>query len=155
MKHKNLSRKLILSLSALLLAYLLPAAHAAECSTVKAAGNWSWTLTGTLILPTGPVPATATGRFTADIEGNLAGTEARSVGGDYADETLKGKMIVNPDCTGSLTANIYQSGALVRTSVLSLAMDEGSKEIRAVQKSLTLPDGSQVPVVIIVEGKKQ
>ena len=137
------------------LATLLPAAHAETCSTATVGGNWAFTLTGTLILPSGPVPAAATARGTADLEGNIAGTEARNVGGDYADETLSGKWTVNPDCTGTLTINAYESGELVRASVLSIVFDEHSKEIRMVQKSLTLPNGTQLPVVVKVEGRKQ
>jgi hypothetical protein len=88
------------------------------------------------------------------VEGNITGTEARNVGGGYADETLTGNWTVNPDCTGTATASIYQSGQLVRVSVLSIVFDENSREVRMVQKSLTLPDGSQLPVVVTAEGKK-
>ena len=144
----------ILSLG-VFLAIVIPAAHAATCSTATVGGNWGFTLSGTLILPSGPVPAAATARGTADLEGNITGTEARNVGGDYADETVSGNWTVNPDCTGTLTINAYQSGELVRTSVLSIVFDENSKEIRMVQKSLTLPDGAQLPVVVTVEGRKQ
>ena len=140
---------------AALLAGLAPAAHATACSTATVAGKWGATLTGTLLLPTGPVPVAAIVNITADMEGNLTGTEARSVGGDYADETLSGTLTVNPDCTGLLTASFYQSGQLVRTIVDSAVFDENSKQVRLVQKSLTLADGTQLPVVITAEGKKQ
>ena len=88
-----------------LAAGLAPAAEAANCSTQTVAGHWGFTPTGTLILPTGPVPAAAVGRATADIDGNVSVTEARNVGGGYADETGTGKWTVNPDCTGTLTIN--------------------------------------------------
>ena len=155
MKQKNMSTTLAVLSSVALLACLVPAAHAANCSTATVAGDWALTLTGTLILPSGPVPAAATARGTADLEGNLTGTEARNVGGDYADETVIAKWTVNPDCTGSVTLNAYESGQLARTSVLTIVFDDHSKEIRMVQKSLTLPDGTQLPVVATVEGKKQ
>jgi hypothetical protein len=113
------------------------------------------TLNGVLILPTGPVPAAAVLRATADVEGNITGTEARNIGGGYADETLTGKWAVNPDCTGTATANIYESGQLVRVSVLSIVFDENSKQVRMVQNSLTLPDGTEVPVVVTAEGKRR
>ena len=155
MKHKLVRTTLAVLSFAVLLAALAPATHAATCSTVTVAGNWGLTLTGTLILPTGPVPGAAVGRFSADVEGNIIGAEARNVGGGYADETLTGSWTVNPDCTGTATANIYQSGQLVRISVLSIVFDENSRQVRMVQKSLTLPDGTEVPVVVTVEGKKQ
>lgn len=144
----------ILSLG-VFLAIVIPDAHAATCSTATVGGNWGFTLSGTLILPSGPVPAAAVARGTADLEGNITGTEARNVGGDYADETVSGNWTVNPDCTGTLTINAYQAGELVRISVLSIVFDENSKQIRMVQKSLTLPDGTQLPVVVTVEGRKQ
>lgn len=138
-----------------LLAGLAPAAHATACSTATVAGNWAATLTGTLILPTGPVPVSAILRATADEEGNLTGSEARSVGGGYADETLSGSWAINADCTGTATVNFYEAGQLARASVVTIVFDDHSKELRMVQKSLTLPDGTQVPVVVTVEGKKQ
>jgi hypothetical protein len=121
------------------------------------AGDWGFTLTGTLLLPTGPVPVAAVGRVTFDINGNIiAGTEGRNVGGGYGDETISGSWTVNPDCTGSVTAKFYnESGQLVRTSVLTLVFDDNAKQVRAVQKSLTLPDGTQLPVVLTLEGRKQ
>ena len=155
MKH-GIARKTLAILSfAVVLVGLPPAVHAAHCSTSTVAGDWGLTLNGLLILPTGPVPAAAVLKAAADVEGNITGTEARNVGGGYADETLTGKWTVNPDCTGTATANIYQSGQLVRVSVLSIVFDENSKQVRMVQKSLTLPDGTEVPVVVTAEGKKQ
>jgi uncharacterized protein YcfJ len=138
-----------------LMASFAPAAYAANCSTATVAGNWAFTLTGTLILPTGAVPVAAVARATADNDGNLTGTESRSVGGGYADETVAGNWTVNSDCTGTLTVNIYESGQLVRISVVTMVFDDNSKEARMVQKSLTLPDGQQLPVVITLEARKQ
>ena len=48
---------------------LLPVVHAEApkgCSLETVAGNWGFTLTGSAILPTGPVLVAAVGRFTAD-----------------------------------------------------------------------------------------
>jgi hypothetical protein len=140
---------------AMLLAALAPAAHAATCSTVTVAGHWGFTLNGTLLPSTGPVLGAATGRVTADADGNVSGTEARSVGGSYAEETASGKWTVRPDCTGTLHIKFYESGQLVRTSVTSIVFDNNATEFRMVQKSLTLPDGTKVPVVVTVDGKKQ
>jgi len=153
---RNIVRLTLAILSfAVLLASLAPAAHAATCSTATVAGNWGLTLTGTLLLPTGPVPAAAVVRATADINGNLTGTEGRNVGGGYADETFNGNWTVNADCTATGTVSFYQAGQLVRTSVLTLVFDNNSREVRMVQKSLTLPDGTELPVVVTVEGRKQ
>jgi hypothetical protein len=42
----------------------------------------------------------------------------------------------------------------VSTSVLAAVFVDHSSEIRAVQESLTNPDGSTIPVVITLEGNK-
>jgi hypothetical protein len=133
---------------------LAPIARAGTCSTATAAGEWGFTLTGTLLLPSGPAPAGAVGIATLSMDGNVSGTEARNVGGDYAKETAKGTYTVNASCTGTMTVNFFEAGQLVRTSVLSLVFDDNSTQLRMVQKSLTLPDGTQVPVVITVEARK-
>jgi hypothetical protein len=151
-----MNRKCTLTtLTILLLTASLSFAGGPPCSTRSVAGDWAFTLTGTILLPTGAVPAAAVVAGTTDIDGNVAGTEGRNVGGGYADETFAGSWTVNSDCTGSLTVNFYESGQLVRTSVLTIAFDNNSKEARMVQKSLTLPNGQQLPVVITVEGRKQ
>ena len=138
--------------------YIFPALGQAQdlsCSTAKAAGDWGLTLIGTLLLPTGLVPAAAIARGTFDINGNVTSAiESRNVGGGFANETLKGSWAVNSDCTGTLTAYVYQSGILVRTSVASLLFINNMNEVRMVQQSLSLPDGTALPVVITLEGKR-
>jgi len=154
---RNIQRTSLMFISLLaLLASLAPAAHAAYCSTATVAGSWGFTLTGTILLPTGAVPAAAVGRLTADIYGNVTGTEARNVAGGYGDETIIGSWKINPDCTGSAAADFYdESGNKVRTSVLTIVFDNNAKEVRMLQKSLTLPNGTELPVVITVEAGKQ
>jgi hypothetical protein len=146
---------LAIAFSIALLAGLAPAAHAATCSMATVAGDWAFTLNGVLILPTGPVPIAGIIRGTADINGNVVGTEARNVGGGYGDETLTGNWTINADCTGTASVSAYKAGQLVRTGVLSIVFDKNAKQVRMVQQSLTLPDGTQVPVVATVEGTKQ
>jgi hypothetical protein len=155
MKRKIVRTTLLMISLATVCMSLAPAVQAAEhCSLAKAAGNWGFTLTGTLILPTGPVPGAAVGRLSVDAAGNISGTEARNVGGGFANETLTGSWTVNSDCTATITANIYESGVLVRISVLAAVFVDNSSKIRAVQESLTLPDGTLIPVVITLDGNK-
>ena len=125
-----------------------------RCSYQSVAGKYGFTLTGVVILPTGPVLIAAVGRAVLDAAGSASGTESRSVGGGFADETFTGTYAVNPDCTGSTTISFYESGQLVRTSVLSLVFDNNEREIRMVQKSLELPTGVFLPVVITVEARR-
>jgi hypothetical protein len=152
---RNIARIMLVIVSVAVVSMsLAPQVSAQPCSTATVAGNWAATLTGTIILPTGAVPAAAVVRFHADAVGNVSGTEARNVGGDFVDETLKGTLIVHPNCTGTATVNVFQSGVLSRTVVLAIVFDDNSTQLRMVQKSLTLPDGTNIPVVVTVEGKK-
>jgi len=151
MKRKVARTTLLIAVVALCLT-LAPAAQAGQrCSIAKAAGTWGFTLTGTLLVPS-PVPGGAVGRLTMDTAGNVSGTEARNVGGIFANETITGSWTINSHCTGTLTANVYQSGVLVRISVFAVVLVDNSSKLRAVQASLTLPDGTPVPAVITVEG---
>jgi hypothetical protein len=137
----------------------LPIVHAASptgCSSETVAGNWGFTLSGTLILPTGPVPAAGVARGSFDAQGNVTpgATEARNVGGGFANETVTGSWTVKPDCTGTLTIHAYESGVLVRTSVLSIVFVDNLNKALMVQDSLALPDGTLVPAVITAEGNR-
>ena len=146
----------VLSVATLYMSLAPEVSAQATCSLATIAGSWGATLTGTILFPAppGPVPAAAVVRFNVDAMGNVSGTEARNVGGGFANETLKGTVSVNPNCTGTTTVNFFQSGALVRTSVLAIVFDNLSTHVRMVQKSLTLPDSTKVPVVITLEGEK-
>ena len=151
MKRKVARTTLLIAVAALCLS-LAPAAQAAQqCSLAKAAGTWGVTLTGTLFVPN-PVPGGAVGRLTMDAAGNVSGTEARNVGGGFANETITGSWTVNSDCTGTLTANVYESGVLVRASVFAFVLVDNLSKIRGVQESLTLPDNTPIPAVITVDG---
>jgi len=153
MKHTARIVFVIVSLTVLSMTFA-PQIAAEECSTARAAGSWGATLSGTIILPTGGVPAAAVVRIRADHDGNFSGTEDRNVGGQFVHETLTGTWTVNSDCTGTVNASIFQSGVLTRTVVLSIVFDDDSRQLRMVQQSLTLPDGTSIPVVITLEGRK-
>ena len=107
-----------------------------------------------MILPAGAVPAAAVGKATVDSRGNVTGTEARSVGGGYAHESFTGSLTINSDCTGSMTLNFFEAGQPARTSVLSIVPVDDKKEICMVQKSLTLPNGTSVAVVITADARR-
>ena len=132
---------------------LVPVANARSCSLTDSAGKYGFTLKGAVILGTGPVPIAAVGRAALDATGNVNGAESRSVGGGFADETFTGTYTVNPDCTGTTSLNFSEAGQLVRTLILSIVFDDHEREIRMVQKSLQLPTGAFLPVVITVEAR--
>jgi hypothetical protein len=130
-------------------------AEGQQCSLASAAGRYAFTLTGNLLSPTGWVPAAAVGRFTIDLEGNVSGTEARNVGGGFANETLRGTLTVNANCTGRVAFDIFESGVLVRKTVFSTVTDDNFTEIRSVEQSLILePSGTHVPAVITTVVKR-
>ena len=128
-----------------------------ECAVMLTEGQrWKIRLHSHWVVIPGavPVPIAAVGKAALDADGNVSGTESRSVGGGFADETFTGTYAVNPDCTGTTTLNFYESGVLVRTTVLSIVFDDHEREIRMVQKSLQLPNKAFLPVVITVEARR-
>jgi hypothetical protein len=149
----------VLSVTVMYVSLAPEASAQGPCSLASIAGKWGATLTGTVLFPApptgpGPVPVAAVLRFDINTAGNVSGTEARTVGGQFANETLKGTVSVNPNCTGTATVMFFESGALERTSVVSLVFDVLSTHVRMVQKSLTLPDGTKLSVVVTLEGEK-
>ncbi|HEV2730899.1 MAG TPA: hypothetical protein VGV15_12775 [Terriglobales bacterium] len=145
---------LVLIVFAMFVVSTAPSALAQTCSLAGAAGPYGLTATGTLLLPTGAVQIAAVGRVNFHADGTLSGTQARNVGGDFANETFTGTWTVNANCTFKLTANVFVSGVPVRTSVLIGVFDDNMTEARTVQKSLTLPDSTNVPAVITFEARR-
>ena len=99
-------------------------------------------------------PVAATGIFTQDASGNITGTQTRSLNGDIADETFTGTATVNPDCTGTDTIQVFESGILVRTTTLHAVYDDNGREARAVFTSLVLSDGTSLPSIITIQARK-
>ena len=60
-----------------------PGLHAA-CTSATAAGTFGFTTTGTLILPSGPVPVGAVGLITFELRGTATGSQDTSLGGAFA-----------------------------------------------------------------------
>jgi hypothetical protein len=135
-----------------LLLVAVPGLHAA-CTNATQAGTFGFTITGVLILPSGAVPVGAVGLITFDLNGNASGSQDRSVGGAFAHETLSGSFTINSDCTTSLIAKVFDSGGnLVRTSTIR-GVNNG-KIIRAIFESVTLPNGTNLPSVLTIEGNR-
>jgi len=143
----------LLVLGAVFVAILTPwQAQAANCSQASTAGAWDYTYTGTVFTPGGPLPAASVGHFTQDVAGNVAGSQTRTVAGQAAVEEIAGTISVNSDCSASGTINVFVNGQLQRTAVLALVYDTQRKHVRAIFQSLSLPDGTNVPVVLTIEG---
>jgi hypothetical protein len=150
----NLARSLAL-LGVLAAASLAPLrAQAAQCSTASTAGKWAYTYTGTIFTPTGALPAASVGHFRQDAQGNLSGGQARSVAGQSGLEDISGTVTVNDDCTGTATVQVEVNGQLQRTAELALVYDSSGNHMRAIFQSLTLPDGTNVPVVLTIDANR-
>jgi hypothetical protein len=129
-------------------------AQAALCSTAGVAGNWGYTYTGTIFTTSGPLPLASVGHFRQNPWGSLSGSQTRSVAGQAGVEDISGTISVNGDCTASATINVSVNGQVVRTAVIALLYDGGANHVRGIFESLTLPDGTNVPVVITIEGSR-
>ena len=153
MKHTLFSRFAIAVAMALLAAPAL--VRAQVCSNATSAGRWGFTTNGVLLPPTGAIPVTAAGHFLQDINGNLAGSQVRSLGGGVARETFTGTVTTSPDCTAKCTISVYgDSGNLVRTSVLDAVFTNGVRKARVIFESIVLPSGASLPSVLSIEGEK-
>jgi hypothetical protein len=142
---------LLITLFALSAASVAYASDSRRCSTASIAGKFGFTTTGSV-----PVigPVAATGLFTQDTSGNITGSQTRSLNGDIADETFTGTATVNPDCTGTDTIQVFQSGVLARTSTLHVVYDDNGREARAIFTSLVLSDGTSLPSIITIEARR-
>jgi hypothetical protein len=133
---------------------LIPLQAHAHCSNAGAAGNWAYTYTGTIFTTSGALPAASVGHFRQDAAGNVTGSQTRSVAGDAAVEHIAGNIALNKDCTAAATIKVFVKGVLQRTAVLALAYDNDGNQVRGIFQSLTLPDNTNVPVVITIDGNR-
>jgi hypothetical protein len=124
------------------------------CSLASVAGAFGFSYAGEGILPTGPVPVGAVGKYHTDAAGNFIGDEINSLAGSAEYQTIVGKITVSPDCSGSLVAKVYQGGVLARTSYVHLQYQNNTNEALIIFQKLVLPNGSSLPVVITGSGKR-
>lgn len=153
MKTK-VNRTLVTLSATLVLSLISLPAKASQCSRSSVAGDWAYTYTGSILTASGILPAAAVGHFRQDAAGNVNGSQVRSVAGDAATEDISGTVTVNPNCTATASINVSTNGVLQRTAVLSLGYDGNRNHVRMIFQSLTLPDGTNVPVVLTIDGKR-
>jgi hypothetical protein len=124
-----------------------------SCSTARAAGNWAFTDSGTVI---GLGPREALGTFMLDAAGNvLNGVATSSLNGSIADETFSGTYTVSSTCTGTISINIFESGVEVFTVTLNLAFDEKMEEVRGLFTSVVEPNGTSLSTAISLDARKR
>ena len=148
-----MKRTFVAALLALLLSTTLPAL-AEHCSLASTAGAWAYTYTGTIFTPNGPLPLASVGRYTQDLAGNVTGSQNRSVAGSSGVEDISGTVAVNSDCTATATINVLVNSELQRTAAFALVYDSNGNHARMIFQSLTLPDGTNVPVVITLDANR-
>jgi hypothetical protein len=150
----NLARTLLV-VGAVMMAMLMPfQAYAASCSNASTAGDWAYTYAGTIFTPNGALPLASVGHFTQDHEGKVVGSQNRSVAGQSGVEDIAGTVSVNKDCTASATVDVFVNGVKQRTAQLAVVYDDNGKHVRMIFQSLTLPDGTNLPVVITLDGDR-
>jgi hypothetical protein len=130
------------------------------CSLVRAAGNWSFSDSGTVFLAAGlAVPRVAAGRFTLDHAGNLGkGVATSSLNGTIAAEAFSGTYTVNSDCTGTLNIRVSDptTGAELLVATLATAFDDDMKHLHAIFTSLAAPPPiGPLQSAIVVDARKQ
>jgi hypothetical protein len=125
-----------------------------RCSLGSAAGNWAFTDSGAVI---GVGPRTAVGILTFDRAGNvLNGVGTSSLNGNVADETFSGTYTVNPNCTGTISVEIFSSGVEILVVTGNLAFDDNMDQLRGIFTSVTEePSGTPLSTVIALEGRRQ
>ena len=136
---------------------VVPMANANSCSQASGAGRWAFTATGSVILPTGTsVPVTQIGIFQEDREGNVSGSQTRSLGGSVGKETFAGTASISPDCTGTAALAVYDetSGALVRTTTVNFVLDDDGNHARSVVTSVVLPDGTSLAPLLTLDYRR-
>ena len=152
---KTNSERTLLVLSAAMMAILTPfQAYAVSCSSAMVAGDWAYTYTGTIFTLNGPLSLASVGHFTQDHDGNILGSQNRSVAGQSGVEDIVGAVSINKDCSASATIDVFVNGVKQRTAELAMVYDNNGKHVRMIFQSLILPDGTNVPVVITIEGNR-
>jgi hypothetical protein len=145
----------MLSVGVLVIALTATRSEASSCSQAALAGKWTYTYTGTVFTANGAFPLASVGPFYQNPSGNLQGAQTRSVAGSSGVEDISGTITVNPDdCSATGTINAIVGGQVQRTAVLALALDQDGNHVRAIFQSLTLPDGTNLPVVITIDGDR-
>jgi hypothetical protein len=125
-------------------AAVMSAQDEGSCSNASLAGQWRYTVTGTVMLPTGAAPMAVVGKAGFDDPGNFSGWQTSSVGGRISTpEIVNGTSTVKSDCTVPFTANTYdRSGNLLRKAIWGALIDDNATEYHGIATSLTLPEAT-------------
>ena len=153
--------KRILTFTLLVLGLAIAApADDGRCGSRHLMGAWGYTETGTVVAPapSGPVQvlAAAVGTYDFDSDGTFSGTQNSSAGGTVSQDSKRGTYTLNPDCTGTLTLQVYDpSGTtLRRSSVWAIVLVDKAREFRGIMTSMTLPNGVALSPIMTMSAER-
>jgi hypothetical protein len=86
-----------------------------NCSSGILRGRYALSLSGTII---GLGPAAEIGSITFDGAGTFKGTLRASINGQSLPRSVTGTYVVNPDCTGTISADITPGGPIELSLVM-------------------------------------
>ena len=131
-----------------------PALAGASCSYSRAAADWIFTDNGMVI---GIGPRAAFGKFKLNAAGDLLnGAATSSLNGTVADETFYGTYTVNPDCTGTISIQIFSATTELFAVTVKMIFDEKMEHLNGIFTSVVPPgSATSLPSVIAVEARRQ
>jgi len=158
MKHVTSYGRILLSATLLLGLAAVASAQDRDdhaCSLPRVAGEWGYSETATVYLPSGPVAYASVGSYTIDDDGSLLGARTASMGGKIVTATIKGTAKVDSNCTGTLSLGFYDdSGKQIGAAVKFVVYVDNAREARAIVTFVPGPDGTSVPVVLTTDAKR-
>lgn len=104
-------------------------AQAGSCSNASYQGIFSFTSSGTIQTPNGPIALAVVGRYSPNGAGHISGSQTASAGGKIFRETFSETYAVNADCTGSSTKTT-SSGITVHTDFV---ITSNLNEVQSIQ----------------------
>jgi hypothetical protein len=115
MKRSNIVRTFTTAAIATLVFAIAPAANATDkgCSNASIEGTYSFEATGSAIEPPNVFLVDVLFQQTFDGKGGLTATGVQSHNGNILQVTQTGTYTVNPDCTGTYTAQLSPVGITV------------------------------------------
>ena len=131
-----------------------PALAGASCSYSRAAADWIFTDNGMVV---GIGPRVAFGKFKLNAAGDLLnGVATSSLNGTVADETFHGTYTLNPDCTGTLSIQIFSAATELFAVTLNIIFDEKMEHMNGIFTSVVPPgSATSLPTVIATEARRQ
>ncbi len=131
---------------AIAIASMAPCAYAQHCSFARAAGNYGFSDSGTIV---GVGPRAAVGLLSFNAAGQIKGHVTASLNGGVSQTTLSGTYAVNPDCTGTTTfTELDQNGNPVLTATVAIVWDDNMREARFLFTSVVLANGTPLATAI-------